>query len=117
MNKDLFLALVNRALGRRDEFAARIKAENTRSEALMAMEMEKARLAALPGIVSELVKPAEKIKGISINHITGLDTPRQSPVEQTVGSILDMAVALPALKKIGEAVGVNLEGVMETKKP
>ncbi|MCB1340675.1 MAG: flotillin [Pseudooceanicola sp.] len=96
---------------------ARIKAENTRSEALMAMEMEKARLAALPGIVSELVKPAEKIKGISINHITGLDTPRQSPVEQTVGSILDMAVALPALKKIGEAVGVNLEGVMETKKP
>ncbi|MDF0597358.1 flotillin family protein [Psychromarinibacter halotolerans] len=97
---------------------ARIAAENTRSEALTAMEMEKARLAALPGILSEVVKPAEKIKGISINHISGLDRPAGgngggSPVDQTVGAILDMAVSLPALKKIGDAVGVNLEGVMK----
>ncbi len=96
---------------------ARIAAENTRSEALTAMEMEKARLAALPGIVGEMVKPAEKIKGISINHISGLDRPAGgtggSPVDQTVGAILDMAVSLPALKKIGDAVGVNLEGVMK----
>ena len=98
---------------------ARIKAENTRSEALVAMELEKARLAALPGIVGEMVKPAEKIKGISINHITGLGGARgeaaPSPVEQTVQSILDMAVALPAMKKLGDAVGVNLEGVMGDK--
>jgi len=68
-----------------------------------------------------MVKPAEKIKGISINHITGLgrgergDAP-SSPVDQTVDAILDMAVSLPTLKKLGDAVGVNLEGVLPDDK-
>ncbi|MXQ07317.1 flotillin [Alphaproteobacteria bacterium GH1-50] len=97
--------------------AARINAENARSEALMAMEMEKARLEAMPQIVREMVKPAEKIKGININHVTGLDRAaggggNGSPVGQTIDSILDMAVALPAMKKIGDSIGVNLDGVL-----
>ncbi|WP_117194305.1 flotillin family protein [Rhizobium terrae] len=98
-----------------DGEAARIEAENSRSPELAAMELEKARLAALPAIIGEMVKPAEKIKGISINHITGLGrvgdvTERApSPVDQTVGAILDMAVALPTMKKLGDAVGMNLE--------
>lgn len=99
--------------------AARIKAENTRSEALMAMEMEKTRLAAMPAIVAEMVKPAEKISGIHINHISGLDRGSDrdgaSPVGQTINSILDMAVALPAMKKIGDSIGINLEGVLPDK--
>ncbi|MFT7596359.1 MAG: hypothetical protein ACI8R4_003694 [Paracoccaceae bacterium] len=33
--------------------------------------MEKARLQALPGILSEMVKPAEKIKSINIHHLSG----------------------------------------------
>ena len=35
-----------------------------------------------------------------------------SPVDHTVNAILDMAVTLPAMKKLGEAVGVNLDGLM-----
>lgn len=98
-----------------DGEAARIQAENSRSPELAAMEMEKARLAALPAIIGEMVKPAEKIKGISINHISGLGRPgdgverMSSPVDQTVSSILDMAVTLPTMKKLGDALGMNLE--------
>jgi Uncharacterized protein conserved in bacteria len=98
-----------------DGEAARIKAENSRSPELAAMELEKARLAALPAIIGEMVKPAEKIKGISINHITGLGRAGDggerpaSPVDHTVNAILDMAVTLPTMKKLGDAVGLNLE--------
>jgi hypothetical protein len=62
-----------------------------------------------------MVKPAEKIKGISINHVTGMgssgggDGGAKAPVSQAIDSILDMAVQMPALKKIGDAVGMNIE--------
>ena len=94
---------------------ARIEAANTRSDAVIALELEKARLEALPKIVSEMVKPAEKIKGISINHISGGfgqaggDTGSKPVVNQALDSILEMAVQLPALTRIGESIGLNLE--------
>jgi len=104
-----------------DGEAARITAENQRSPELLSFEAEKARLAALPKIVAEMVKPAEKIKGISINHVTGLGRGERgegvsSPVDHTVDAILDMAVTLPTMKKLGDAVGVNLEGLMPEDK-
>ena len=104
-----------------DGESARITAENLRTAELAALELEKARLAALPAIIGELVKPAEKIKGISINHVTGLgragaEGGAGSPVDHTVDAILDMAVSLPAMKKIGDAVGVNLGSVMGEEK-
>lgn len=94
---------------------AQIEAENARSEAQVAMEVELARLKAMPQILAEMVKPAEKINGISINHISGLGrgtgggAENTSPVNQTVDAILDMAVSLPALKKLGDVVGINLD--------
>ena len=102
---------------------ARIEAENSRSDALVAMELEKARLEALPKILSEMVKPAEKIKGISINHISGGFGSASSGggndgdkpvVNQALDSIMDMAVQMPALNKIGEAIGLNLEDNLPT---
>ncbi len=101
-----------KALAEAEGETARIKAENSRSEASAALELEKTRLAAMPGIISEMVKPAEKISGISINHVSGLGgngTGTPSPMDQTVSSILDLAVGLPVMKKIGDAIGVNLE--------
>lgn len=96
--------------------AARIAAENSRSDAVIQLELEKARLAAMPEILSQMVKPAEKIKGININHISGFERSggagSASPVGQTIESILDMAVALPAMKKIGDSIGVNLDGIL-----
>ncbi len=98
--------------------AARIKAENARSEALVAMEMEKMRLDAMPGIVAEMVKPAERIDSISINQVSGLgqgsgrtqgEGERTSPVSQIVDSILDMSVSLPAMTKLGEIIGDGVD--------
>lgn len=94
--------------------AARIKAENARSEALAALELEKTRLEAAPRIIEQLVKPAEKIDSINIHQITGLgsvgretqqDASQGSAVPQIVNSILDMAVSLPAMTKLGERIG------------
>lgn len=99
-----------------DGETARITAENGRTEATATLELERSRLAAMPGIIREMVKPAEKIKGISINHVTGLGhgdgKSAPSAVGQTMDAILDMAVALPAMKKIGDTIGVNLEGIL-----
>ena len=107
-------------LAKAEATLARINAENARSEAIVAMELEKLRLESMPKIISEMVKPAEKIKGISVNHISGLgssaggDGGAKAPVSQAIDSIMEMAVQLPALKKIGDAVGVNLEDAIET---
>lgn len=90
---------------------ARIDAGNARSDALVALELGKARLEAMPGIIAEMVKPAEKIKGISINHIGGGSVTGSDgtlPINQAVSSIMDMAVQIPALNEIGKAVGVNI---------
>jgi uncharacterized membrane protein YqiK len=81
------------------------------------MELEKARLEAMPKIVAEMVKPAEKIRGININHITGLGGSgavgagagggAKPPVTQALDSILEMAVQLPAMKQLGEQIGLS----------
>ncbi|MDU8944665.1 flotillin family protein [Ovoidimarina sediminis] len=94
--------------------AARIEAENARSEALVAMELEKARLEAMPEIVREMMKPTEKIKGININHVTGLGRSDGggNGAAGAIDAILDMAVGLPAMKRIGEQIGVNLDGIL-----
>lgn len=100
---------------------ARIQAENSRSDALIAMELEKARLEALPKIIGEMVKPAEKINSININHLTGFgghangeSAPRPA-VASVMDSIMEMAVQMPTLKKLGEQMGVALDGVMDIK--
>ena len=78
------------------------------------MELEKARLEAMPKIVSEMVKPAEKIKSINVNHVTGLGGTSgtggpSTPVAAALDSIMDMAVQMPMLKKIGDQMGVAFD--------
>lgn len=104
---------------------ARIEAENLRSDSMIEMEIQKARLEALPKMLAEMVKPAEKIKSININQLSGAGSSRgegtgKAPVNQAIDSIMDMAVQMPALKKIGKQVGVNIEDgladITESKK-
>lgn len=100
---------------------ARIEAENARTEALVAMELEKARLEAMPKIVGEMVKPAEKINSINVNHVTGLggggsDVGGKTPVASAMDAIMDMAVQLPLLKKIGDQMGVSFDEASGEKK-
>ena len=113
------LALKAVDLARTEAALARINAENARSEAIIALEMEKARLENMPKIIAEMVKPAEKIRGISVNHISGgfsagAESAAKAPVSQALDSIMEMAVQMPALKKIGDAVGVNIEAAIDT---
>ena len=102
---------------------ALIEAENTRSQASASLELDKARLEALPRIIAEMVRPAEKIRSININHLSGGGFGKSggadgtAPVNAALDSIMDLAVQLPVLKKIGKSVGMHfdngLAGVLE----
>ena len=86
---------------------------------------EKARLEAMPKIISEMVKPAEKINSINVNHVTGLggsggsggETGPKSPVTTAMDSIMDMAVQYPLMQKIGDQMGVSFDETLGKKKP
>jgi len=100
------------------------EAENVMSPEIIDLSRDKARLDALPKIVEQMVRPAEKIDSIKIHHITGGALDRSGsggsgdrggdkpPVNQALDSIMDMAVQLPALRKIGEDLGVSFEDGM-----
>ena len=99
-----------------------IEAENTLDDRIVAMRVARTRLETLPKIVAEMVKPAEKIDSIQIHQVTGRASnhgggEKTSPgqhadkpvVHQAIDSILDMAVQLPALKRIGEELGISVD--------
>jgi uncharacterized membrane protein YqiK len=90
--------------------------ENTLSSEIIALRIALARLEAMPKIVQEMVKPAEKIDSIRINHITGLSQGSpgsgegfKAPVNQAVDAVLGAALQLPVLKKLGEEIGISLD--------
>ena len=111
-----------RLLAESEGMRAQIEAENVRSAELVHMKLEQYRLDKLPDIVHQMIKPAEKIDSIRIHQIngfghssapgsgggdgmgTGGDRP---PVNQVMDSILGMALQLPALRSIGDSIGVD----------
>jgi len=116
-------ATIGRARATRDEMlanaegtAALVKAENAQSHELIRMKLDMAKIGALPDIVGKMVKPAEKIDSIRINHISGFggiggggaQGGDRAVVNQVVDGILSMALQLPAVKKLGEEVGINI---------
>ncbi|KAB7616107.1 flotillin [Amylibacter sp. SFDW26] len=93
-------------------------AENVLSEEIIKMKLDIARLEAMPQIIAEMVKPAEKIDSIKIHQVTGMggntnggaaDSSAGTPVNQALDSIMGMALQMPAMKKLGEELGVSLE--------
>jgi flotillin len=105
---------------------ALIAAENSRTTELMGMQLEQYRLDRLPEIIGQMMKPAEKIDSIRIHQVTGFGgstqlangaaggggDPSKPPMTQVMDSILGMALQLPALKSIGESIGVDLSGAV-----
>jgi flotillin len=104
---------------------ALIAAENSRTGDLMRMQLERHRLDRLPEIIAQMMKPAEKIDSIRIHQVTGFggsstpggavgsgDAGGKAPVTQVMDSILGMALQLPALKSIGESIGVDLSAAV-----
>jgi len=96
--------------------AAVIDAENAQSIELMAMKLDEERIKTLPEVVERMLKPAEKIESIRINHITGMGHSGSDnggggdsgTVNQLVDGVLNMALQLPAVQKLGEEVGMNI---------
>jgi flotillin len=95
---------------------ALIDAENSRSAALIRLKLEQYRLDAMPEIIAQMMKPAEKIESIRIHQLSGFSgTPGAAgdggggkpPINQVMDSILGMALQLPALKSIGETIGLD----------
>ena len=120
-------ATLARASAEKDELLARaqgtaalIEAENAQSPELIGLKLDQARIRALPGIVEKMMKPAEKIESIRVNHITGIGPGASdggsgtggdgTAVNQVVDGMLKLALQLPAVKKLGEQVGLNVAG-------
>jgi flotillin len=112
-----------RLLAESEGAKAKIAAENSRTEGLMKLELERYRLDKLPEIVSQMMRPAEKIESIRIHQVSGLNGPGTAnggngdasvrpPVNQVMDSILGMALQLPALKSIGESIGYDFSSAL-----
>jgi len=108
-----------------------IAAENSRTSELMHLQLEQHRLDRLPEIIAQMMKPAEKIDSIRIHQVTGFggssngygaaggvvggtggDGAQRAPVTQVMDSILGMALQLPAMKSIGDSIGVDLSAAV-----
>jgi flotillin len=95
-----------------------IDAENVLSAEIIKMKIELEKLKQLPEIIAQMVKPAEKIDSIRIHQVTGLggmngsggDGATKPAVNQAMDSILGMALQLPAMRKLGEELGISLDG-------
>ena len=92
--------------------------ENELSAEIVAMKIRLAQLEAMPAIIAEMVKPAEKIDSIKIHQVTGMGQPSGAggegasagtPVNQALDSVLGMALQMPAMKALGKELGVSLE--------
>jgi flotillin len=110
-----------RMLAQSEGERALIDAENTRSESLNRLKLEQYRLDKLPVIVAEMMKPAEKIDSIRIHQISGLGgapgtttnaDANKPPVNQVMDSILSMALQLPALRSIGDSIGLDFSSAV-----
>lgn len=103
------------------------EAQNALTPQVVAMRVELAKVEALPKVLAEAVKPAERIDSIRIHQVGGLGAlgdgasaggPTHSPdtrppVNQALDAVLSMAVQLPALKKLGEDLGMSMDSGLQ----
>lgn len=99
-----------------DGQAALIAAENGLSEAIISMRLEERRLDRMPEIMTQMMKPVEKIDSIKINQIGGVGQSAPDDGEGVNGAfgaamdqILGMAVRLPAMRQMGEEIGLDFD--------
>ncbi|KPA23703.1 Inner membrane protein YqiK [Shimia sp. SK013] len=90
--------------------------ENELSKEIIEMKLRLAMLEAMPRIVEQMVKPAEKIDSIKIHQVTGMNAAsgagsgeNGTPVNQALDSVLGMALQMPAMQALGKELGISLE--------
>ncbi len=98
---------------RAEERTAMIAAENTISAPLIAMKLEEHRMRILPEMAANMARPLKKIGEIRINNVSGLSGKSKrgrngSGLGSAVDDILDLAFRMPAIRKLGEAVGTQI---------
>lgn len=113
-NKTRMLA---EAEGRR----ALVQAENERSPEAMRLRLEQRKLDKLPEIAAQMVKPMEKVESIRINQVSGIGggsntSDSQPGAAGATNALLDLALQMPAMKKLGEAVGMDLDTALQSAK-
>ncbi len=92
------------------------RSENALSPEIVEMKIMLARLEALPKMIAEAVKPAEKIESIRINQIGGLGANGggsggdKAPVNQAFDAMLGAAMQLPVMQNLGRELGMNFDG-------
>ncbi|KIC44204.1 hypothetical protein RA28_14655 [Ruegeria sp. ANG-S4] len=93
-----------------------VEADNALSAEQIRMKVDMARIETMPSIIAEMVKPAEKIDSIKIHQVGGIGAAQNGAaggdkpvVNQALDSIMGMAVQMPALKKLGEELGLSME--------
>lgn len=96
--------------------AALNTAENTLSDAVIRMRLEERKLDRMPEIMTQMMKPVEKIDSIRINQISGPGggvSSNGEGVDSAFGAAMDqilgMAVRLPAMKQMGEEIGLDFD--------
>ena len=94
-------------------------AENAESDEVRRARLEKHKLDTLPILAERMTKPLEKIDSIRINQISGLGgggSGAQQPINSVLDGLLNFALQLPAMQKLGESVGVNIDTALEDAK-
>ena len=96
--------------------AALNSAENTLSDAVIRLRHEERKLDKMPEIMTQMMKPVEKIDSIRINQISGpgnVGSSGADGVDSAFGAAMDqilgMAVRLPAMKQMGEEIGMDFD--------
>ncbi len=101
--------------------AALIEAENARSPEQVRMTVEMHKIDKMPELAERMMKPVEKIDSIRINQVSGLGfpgagqdgtgsgSPSGSPMNSAVDGVLNLAFQLPAMQKLGQSIGLNLD--------
>lgn len=94
--------------------AAIVNAENLSAEHLLEHKIALEKVRVLPEVAKRMAKPLEKIDSIRINHLGGMGAgagahTNQSPLGDSLQQVMGLAVQMPALKKLGEEIGLDFD--------